>query len=213
MSDDESLSSMKNRLRSLSSNIPKPTNSTPNHSNETRKAKLRAILVELREGKHVQNRKLKTWLTEDEYNSFEEQWKGQKELRAERDDKPQEISEYAKLLQKGIFAENRANSYSTRGRKVGADTLTHNAQSLFEEALEYLHEILTANPSLEIWIDRHVDFTAANAPSLDSVSMPRVATSRSLDKGGSGLFDGEMSKAEVKIDVVERAIDALSQAV
>jgi hypothetical protein len=204
---NNSLAGMRKKLAALNSGNNKQA--PHKYSPEERLVKLKAILKELKKGNHVQNRRLKTWLTDDEYSGFEGQWNGQKELRAERSDKPHEILEYEELLQKGIFSANRANAYDTKGRKKGAEALSYEAQSLYETALEYLHEILTADPSLERWLDRHVDFTAGREPSLDGVGMPRATTSRSLDNQGGGLLVGEMSKVEVKIDVVERAIASL----
>jgi hypothetical protein len=39
----------------------------------------------------VQNRQLKTWLTEDEYAQIESEWKEQLELREELKGKPSEL--------------------------------------------------------------------------------------------------------------------------
>ena len=48
-----------------------------------------------------------------------------------------------------------------------------------------------------------------NLVTFSNTGMPRAVTSRSLDNQGGGLLVGEMSKVEVKIDVVERAIASL----
>ena len=44
---------------------------------QNRLAKLNLMLDELRRGKNVQNRRLATWLTEEEYESFESDWESQ----------------------------------------------------------------------------------------------------------------------------------------
>ena len=52
----------------------------PNELSKTetsRLAKLNTMLDELRRGENVQNRRLTTWLTEDEYESFESDWGSQ----------------------------------------------------------------------------------------------------------------------------------------
>ena len=46
------------------------------------------MLDELRRGENVQNRHLATWLTEDEYESFESDWESKLEIREELNDKP-----------------------------------------------------------------------------------------------------------------------------
>ena len=50
--------------------------------------KLEAIAEKLKRGENVQNRQLKTWLSEEEYEQFEYEWKEQLELRNELKDKP-----------------------------------------------------------------------------------------------------------------------------
>ena len=47
---------------------------------QNRLAKLNGMLDELTRGKNVQNRRLATWLTEDEYESFESDWKSQQQI-------------------------------------------------------------------------------------------------------------------------------------
>ena len=44
---------------------------------QNRLVKLNGTLDELRRGENVQNRRLTTWLTEDEYESFESDWESQ----------------------------------------------------------------------------------------------------------------------------------------
>jgi hypothetical protein len=48
---------------------------------QNRLAKLNAMLGELRPGKNVQKRQLATWLTEEEYESFESDWESQRQIR------------------------------------------------------------------------------------------------------------------------------------
>ena len=50
---------------------------------QNRLAKLNAMLETLRRGKNVQNRQLATWLTEEEYESFESDWESQQQIREE----------------------------------------------------------------------------------------------------------------------------------
>ena len=50
-------------------------------------AKLNAMLETLTPGKNVQNRQLATWLTEEEYKSFEREWGSQQQIREELKEK------------------------------------------------------------------------------------------------------------------------------
>jgi hypothetical protein len=59
-------------------------------SEETKRlAKLKVIANKLKRGENVQNRQLKTWLSDDEYAQLEMEWEEQLELRSE----PSEPSE------------------------------------------------------------------------------------------------------------------------
>jgi len=66
---------------------------------------------------------------------------------------------------------------------------------------------LQADASIQQWFDRALDFDADGDLGLTLVAMPRVVTSRSLDRQNSD--NRLMSKREVKIAAVEWAISAL----
>jgi len=84
-------------------------------SEQNRLAKLNAMLDELSRGKNVQNRRLKTWLTEDEYEYeyeyFESDWGSQQQIREELKDKPDELRRYEEKLGKATFNNNKAEHF------------------------------------------------------------------------------------------------------
>ena len=63
---NSSFAQMKKKLAQYSQQQAAPTPTPSKHSDTARKAKLKSILKDLKAGKHVQNRTLKTWLTADE---------------------------------------------------------------------------------------------------------------------------------------------------
>jgi hypothetical protein len=67
------------KLRDLLKTNPVKTRklSELSKTEQNRLAKLNLMLDELMRGKNVQNRRLTTWLTEDEYESFESDWGSQ----------------------------------------------------------------------------------------------------------------------------------------
>ena len=73
--------------------------------------------------------------------------------------------------------------------------------------MEILQEIVAADASLHIWFDRGLDFGHGSLVDAQLGNLPRVVTSRSLDRqtNDSRL----MSKREVKIAAVEWAISTL----
>ena len=174
-------------------------------ANETRLLqKLERIADKLKRGENVQNRQLQTWLSEDEYAQIEAEWQEQLALRETLKDKPSEIKRYEAKLRKANLMHNRAESYSNGGNHDAAKTCYYKCESLCEDALEILQEILHSDSSLRVWFDRDISFEVGGDLSADIVSLPRLVTSRSNEK----LSDDSRltSKQSVKLAVVERAM-------
>ena len=174
---------------------------------QNRLAKLNAMLDELSRGANVQNRRLATWLTEVEYEGFESDWESQLQIREELNDKPDEFKRYEDKLKKAIFNYSRAEGYSTKRKHSTAKKFYNSSKSLCEDALEILKEIVDADASLHMWFDRGLDFGHGSLVDASLGNLPRLVTSRSLDRQTSG--NRLMSKREVKIVAVEMAISAL----
>jgi hypothetical protein len=174
-----------------------------------RLAKLEAIADKLRRGENVQNRQLQTWLSEDEYASIDAEWQEQIALREELKDKPSELKRYEEKLNKAQMMRNRADAYHRKGRKAAASSLDAKCESVCEDALEILHEIVTADPSLQLWFDRELDFTHGSLIDANLSSLPRLVTSRSNEKQRGDIRT--MSKREVKLSVVERALQTIGR--
>ena len=115
-----------------------------------RLAKLEAIAGKLKRGENVQNRQLKTWLSEEEYAQLEYEWQEQLELRNELKDKPSDLKRYEEKLRKATFNYNRAEGYSSKGKHDTAKKFYNKSESLCEDALEILQEILHSDSSLRV---------------------------------------------------------------
>ena len=174
---------------------------------QNRLAKLNLMLDELIRGKNVQNRRLGTWLTEAEYEGFESHWESQQQIREELNDKPDELKRYEDKLKKAIFNYSRAEGYSTKGKHSTAKKIYDSSESHCEDALEILQEIADADASLHMWFERGLDFGHGSLVDAQLGNLPRVITSRSLDRQTTD--SRLMSKREVKIAAVEWAMSAL----
>jgi len=174
-----------------------------------RLSKLEVIAAKLKRGENVQNRQLKTWLSEDGYAQIEVEWLEQLELREELKDKPDELKRYEEKLRKATFQYNRADAYHRQEKKVAALSADAKCESLSEDALEILQEIVAADASLQIWFDRHLDFGHGSLIDASLGNLPRLVTSRSIEKlrNDSRL----VKKIYVKISVVERAIYSIGR--
>ena len=176
---------------------------------QNRLVKLNGMLDELISGKNVQNRRLATWLTEEEYESFESDWESQQQIREELQDKPSELQRYEDKLKEAIMMRNRSDAYHRKGKKSAAYKLDSKCESLCEEALEILQEIVAADASLQIWFDRNLDFAHGSLIDASLGNLPRLVTSRSIEK----LSDDSrlVKKIDVKISVVERAMYSIGR--
>ena len=110
-----------------------------------RLAKLNTMLDVLIRGENVQNRRLATWLTEVEYESFKSDVESQQQIREELNDKPDELKRYEDKLKKAIFNYSRAEGYSTKGKHSTAKKFYNSSESLCEDALEILQEIVATD--------------------------------------------------------------------
>jgi hypothetical protein len=174
-----------------------------------RLAKLGAIADKLKRGENVQNRQLQTWLSEDEYAQIEVEWLEQLEIRDELKEKPSDLKRYENKLKEAIMMRNRSDAYHRKGKKSAAYKLDRKCESLCENALEILQEIVAADASLQIWFDRHLDFEHGSLIDASLGNLPRLVTSRSIEK----LRDDSrlVKKIDVKISVVERAIYSIGR--
>ena len=119
-----------------------------------RLATLEGITDKLKCGENVQNRQLQTWLSSDEYAQIEAEWQEQLELREELKDKPSELKRYEEKLKQATFYYNRAEGYSRKGKHSTAKKFYNQSESLCEDALEILQEILHSDSTLRVWFDR-----------------------------------------------------------
>ena len=178
---------------------------------QKRLAKLEAIADKLKRGENVQNRQLQTWLSDDEYEQIAAEWDTQKLFREELKDKPDELKRYDDKLKEAIMMRNRSDAYHRKGKKSAAYKLDSKCESLCEDALEILQEIVATDASLQIWFDRHLDFEHGSLIDASLGNLPRLVTSRSIEKLSN---DSRLvKKINVKIGVVECAIDNIGRAV
>ena len=171
--------------------------------------KLKSIVKKLMRGENVQNRQLQTWLSDDEYEQIASEWDTQKLFREELKDKPDELKRYEDKLKEAIMMRNRSDAYHRKGKKSAAYKLDSKCESLCEDALEILQEIVAADASLQIWFDRNLDFGHGSLIDASLGNLPRLVTSRSIEK----LSDDSslVKKIDVKISVVERAIYSIGR--
>ena len=99
---------------------------------------------------------------------------------------------------------NRADAYHRKGNKASAYKLDLKCESLCEDALEILQEIVQHDASLQIWFDRDLDFGNGSLIDAGIGNLPRLVTSRSTDRKSG---DSRIARKQgAKLTAVERAM-------
>lgn len=173
--------------------------------------KLTAILNKLQTGEKVCTSMLKRWLG-DSYAEIAHQWEDEKATRDYFSDVPSELKRYAGIVKKAQFYENRSNYYSNRRKSMAAQKMHNKAELHYEKALEALSELLAADQSLQFYLDRTVSFEPDSDIGLSATQVPRLITSRSIDKNFA-LKSVQSTKHDLKIGVVERELIKIAESV
>lgn len=183
-----------------------------------RKTRLIELIARLHGNQDVAQRDLKNALTDAEYGAMQEAWADQKRLRLNAKEKPIAVVEYEARLKAALFEYAKAEAlapFSTDREKIPRDgsradqRAYRRAETLLERLLEYIEEQLSVDPGLQSWFDRPLLFGAQGSISPSPSAMPRVVTSRSLDRLGSGRVAGTRSKREIKLEALELALQAV----
>lgn len=115
---------------------------------------IESLIKRLDSGDDVSRRRLFRVIGSTALAKMEKEWRAEVQSRGH---KPPEIAEYAKRLGVALRKYGKADLHSVRG-SIKAGRLFEVAESDFENALEYLTEMLQWKPDLRYWIDRDIDF-------------------------------------------------------
>jgi len=173
----------------------------PTDKRNRRIVELAEIEEKLRDGKHVQNRTLETWLTADEFAEIDKRWQQQKLIRSGSKLKLDSVKAYEAMLKKAQFYDAKARGEEERGNTVAAKASRDLCQSKLSELLIYLQNNSANDPTFVTWLDRDIP---ASTDNLILQDMPRSITST-----GKDVRVQRQSIAQVKIAVVQDALRSL----
>ena len=132
------------------------------------------LIRRLDSGKDVSRRRLFRAIGSTSLAKMEKEWRIEVQSRGV---KPPEIAEYAKRLGIALRKYGKADLHSVRG-SVKAGRLFEVAEADFENAIEYLTEVLKRHPDLRFWIDRDINFDDSEF-GLHPIGMPYPIWSKS----------------------------------
>jgi hypothetical protein len=169
-----------------------------------KRSPIKALIEKLDGGGDVSRRRLYRAIGATALAKMEREWREEVRSRSYR---PPEIAEYAKRLGIALRKYGKADLHSIRG-SVKAGRLFEVAESDFENALEYLNEVVQRQPDLRMWIDREVGFDKAHIE-LHPIEMPYPIWSKSPYARKGGL--PKRTIRDFKREALEEALERLEK--
>lgn len=119
--------------------------------------------------------------------------------------KPNEIVEYSKRIRRGLIYYALGDKQSLKGDGYKARKSFHKAESILENAVEYLREVVTTDSSLRLWIDRDVGFGIE--VELCPIGIPRPVWSTSNYKSQCSL--PKVTKRDLARELLQTELEKL----
>ncbi len=125
--------------------------------------------------------------------------------KSSRNYKPKEIVEYSKRIRRGLIHYALGDKQSLNGHGYKATKSFHKAESILENAVEYLREVVNTDPSLRLWVDRDVGFGIE--VELCPVGIPRPIWSKTNNKHRSTF--PKVTKREIARGMLQTELEKL----
>ena len=164
--------------------------------------RIKMLIDRLDKNQPVTRRSLSRVLGEVGVGNLDKEWGA--ELKS-RTYKPKEIVEYSKRVRRGLIYYALGDKQSLKGDGYKARKSFHKAESILENAVEYLSEVVTTDSSLRLWIDRDVGFGIE--VELCPVGIPRPVWSTSNYKSQCSL--PKVTKKDLVREMLQTELEKL----
>lgn len=183
--------------------------------------RLKELLARLKKGDDITRRDLKSVLTEEQWNDYEQANQYLSVDYSDSIDRPTELDVYLEKIKQADFYHARASSTPTTERsridgrnRSGRLRLYHQAEACYEDALMYLCGVLDGHNAqlaneLRMYLDRDIDTDIEKRPTADPQSVPRIKGSRSIHSDSNKGANKFELKRKYKREAVESAIASL----
>lgn len=141
-------------------------------------------------------------LGEKGINDFDREWR--MELNS-RNYKPKEVVEYSKRIRRGLIYYALGDKQSLKGDGYKARKSFHKAESILENAVEYLREVVSSDSNLRLWIDREVGFGIE--VEYCPIGIPRPVWSKSNNKSQCSLL--KVTKRDIAREMLRTELEKL----
>ena len=160
------------------------------------------LIQRLEEGRAVTRSSIERLLGKKGLNELDYKWN---EERKNRYLKPKEIVEYSKRIKRGLMYYALGKRQLIRGDIHKSKKTICKAEAIFENAVEYLKEVLSYDCSLIMWIDRNLN--VGSDVDYSPGGIPRPIWSRSIYKNQRKLL--VVTKKDVIRDLLEAELEKL----
>ena len=183
--------------------------------------RLKELLARLKRGDDITRRDLKSVLTEEQWNDYEQANQYLSVDYSESIERPQELDVYLEKIKQADFYHARSSSTPTTERsridhrnRSGRMRLYYQAEACYEDAVMYLCGVLDGHNQqlaneVRMYLDRDVDTSAGNQPGADPQSVPRIKGSKSIHSKSNKVANKFELKRKYKRDAIESAIALL----
>lgn len=124
--------------------------------NNSKKIKrIKTLIERLENNQSVSRGSLSRVLGEIGLRNFDKEWGLELES---RNDKPKEIVEYSQRIRRGLIYYALGDKQSIKGDGYNSRKSFQKSESILENAVQYLRDVVSTDSSLKWWIDREVGF-------------------------------------------------------
>ena len=164
--------------------------------------RIKTLIERLEKNQSVSRGSLSRVLGEVGIQNLDKEWG--LELKS-RTYKPKEIVEYSQRVRRGLIYYALGDKQSLKGDGYKARKSFHKAETILENAVEYLREVVTADSSLRLWIDRDVGFGIE--VELCPVGIPRPVWSKTNNKHRSTF--PKVTKRDIAMEMLQIELEKL----
>lgn len=164
--------------------------------------RIKTLIERLENGRYVTRSSLMRVLGESGLKKIEREWV--LELKS-RTYKPKEIVEYSRRVRKGLIHYALGEKQSLKGEGYKARLSMNKAESILEDAIEYLRDVVSSDSGLRMWIDR--DVSVWSDIEYCPVGIPRPIWSSTNYKNRSVL--PKVTKKDIARELLQTKLEKL----
>lgn len=164
--------------------------------------RIEILISRIDQGRSVTRTSIERVLGKSGLKKLDDGWREEKE---NRQFKPKEIVEYSKRIRRGLIHYSLGEKQSFKGQGYKAKHSIYKAESILENAVEYLRDVVSSDSSLRMWIDR--DVSIGSDVEYCPEGIPRPVWSNSNYKNQCGF--PKVTKKDIARELLQAKLEKL----